>query len=302
MMRKRGIWSTAGALGVVALLLCDCGVAAPPRSSQHSKFEPVDEFSAGAALDASAAEPINDAFQASVSPRAGRQIRYAALEPADRSPAGAVTDPAAAQRVNDAFQASASPHRQVHIWVTKAQPVRSLLEMRHHDVIIQSWDLSCGAAALATLLKYEWGDPVTEKEIAQGLMARKEYVEHPRLVQVREGFSLLDLKRYVQAHGFKGEGLGQLDFKDLIENAPIMVPVDALGYNHFLIFRGVMGDRVLLADPAWGNRTMTIDKFERMWLDYGKAMGHVGFVVERANGVAPRSRMRPEPSEFVTFD
>jgi hypothetical protein len=115
-------------------------------------------------------------------------------------------------------------------------------------------------------------------------MARREYIQHPQLVQIREGFSLLDLKRYVEAHGFKGEGLGQLDFDDLVENAPIMVPVDALGYNHFVIFRGVMGDRVLLADPAWGNRTMTIDKFKRMWLDYGKRMGHVGFVVKRRWG------------------
>ena len=112
-------------------------------------------------------------------------------------------------------------------------------------------------------------------------MGRREYLEHPNLVQIREGFSLLDLKRYVEAHGFKGEGFGQLEFADLIEDAPIMVPVDALGYNHFVIFRGVMGDRVLLADPAWGNRTMTIDKFKRMWLDYGKSMGHVGFLVKR---------------------
>ena len=88
----------------------------------------------------------------------------------------------------------------------------------------------------------------------------------------------------------------------MVENAPIMVPVDALGYDHFVIFRGVMGDRVLLADPAWGNRTMTIDKFKRMWLDYGKAMGHVGFVVERANGLAPVSKMRPKPREFVMLD
>jgi hypothetical protein len=62
-----------------------------------------------------------------------------------------------------------------------------------------------------------------------------------------------------------------------------------------------MGDRVLLADPAWGNRTMTIDKFKRMWLDYGKSMGHVGFLVKRT-GVEPLSRMRPESDEFVTFD
>src|SRR5215469_6210158 len=65
----------------------------------------------------------------------------------------------------------------------KLRPVRSLLEMRHENVIIQSWDLSCGAAALATLLKYEWGMPVTEKQVANGLMARREYIENPSLVQ-----------------------------------------------------------------------------------------------------------------------
>jgi hypothetical protein len=205
--------------------------------------------------------------------------------------------------VNRAFQAAASPRadQTLHLTVTKPAPVRSLLEQRHQDVIIQSWDLSCGAAALATLLRYEWGDPVTEKQVAQGLMGRREYVEHPNLVQIREGFSLLDLKRYVKAHGFKGEGYGQLEFDDLIEKAPIMVPVDALGYNHFVIFRGVIGDRVLVADPAWGNRTMTVDKFKRMWLDYGKSMGHVGFVVNRP-GVAPVSKMRPQLNDFVMFD
>ena len=200
--------------------------------------------------------------------------------------------PAVAADFNRTFQGA----------VTQEQPVKSLLELRHHDVIIQSWDLSCGAAALATLLKYEWGTPVTEKQVANGLMARREYIENPTLVQIREGFSLLDLKRYVEAHGFKGEGLGQLDFNDLIENAPIMVPVNALGYNHFVIFRGVMRDRVLLADPAWGNRTMTTDKFQRMWLDYGKEMGHVGFIVKGGDGSAPKSRLGPKSIDFVMFD
>jgi hypothetical protein len=181
----------------------------------------------------------------------------------------------------------------------KPRPVRSLLEMRHENVVIQSWDLSCGAAALATLLRYEFGDNVTEKEVAHTLMRRKEYIDHPEVVQVREGFSLLDLKHYVEKRGYKGVGLGKLDFQDLIERAPIMVPVDALGYNHFVIFRGVKGNRALLADPAWGNRTMTIEKFQRMWLDYGDQMGHVGFAVERADGRRPPSRMEPKLSDFV---
>jgi len=187
----------------------------------------------------------------------------------------------------------------VQVSTEKQRPVRSLLEMRRQNVVIQSWDLSCGAAALATLLRYEFGEPVTEKEIARGLMGRGEYVQHPELVQVREGFSLLDLKRYVQTRGYKGTGLGKLDLDDLIERAPVMVPVNALGYNHFVIFRGIKGNRVMLADPAWGNRTMTIDKFQRMWLDYGQQIGHVGFVVERADGRKPPSRMEPKLSEFV---
>ncbi|MBV9199704.1 MAG: C39 family peptidase [Alphaproteobacteria bacterium] len=206
--------------------------------------------------------------------------------------AASVPAPAAAAYFDRSFQAAATPPR----------PVQSLLETRHHGVIIQSWDLSCGAAALATLLKYEWGEPVTEKQVANGLISRREYIENPNLVQIREGFSLLDLKRYVEVHGFKGEGLGQLDFNDLVENAPIMVPVNALGYNHFVIFRGIMRDRVLLADPAWGNRTMTTDKFQRMWLDYGKEMGHVGFVVKRADGSAPINRLGPKATDFVMFD
>jgi uncharacterized protein len=62
-----------------------------------------------------------------------------------------------------------------------------------------------------------------------------------------------------------------------------------------------MGNRVLLADPAWGNRTMTIEKFQRMWLDYGEPMGHVGFVIERADGRKPLSKLEPKPAEFVAL-
>jgi uncharacterized protein len=184
-------------------------------------------------------------------------------------------------------------------------PVQSLLEIRHHRVVIQTWDLSCGAAALATVLHYQFGESVSEKEIAHALMTRTEYIEHPELVRMREGFSFLDLKRYLQTYRgrdrYMGEGMGQLDLSDLIDRAPIIVPVNALGYNHFIVFRGVMGNRVLVADPAWGNRTMTIDKFQRMWLDYGEPMGRIGFVVESTNGRTLPNNMQPAPSDFVTL-
>src|SRR5215469_10342935 len=216
------------------------------------------------------------------------------------------------------------------------RPVRSLLEIRREHVVLQKWDLSCGAAALATLLRYQFREKVTEQEIARALMRRSEYIEHPELVRLQEGFSLLDLKNYVESYhnrnansGFskksrrahqrlqlsgsgerriklkhrgqvyKGEGLGQLDLAALVAHAPVMVPVNALGYNHFVVFRGVVGDRILLADPAWGNRTMTKNKFEQMWIDYGNSIGHVGFIIERVDGRKLTNKLGPKPEEII---
>lgn len=177
-------------------------------------------------------------------------------------------------------------------------PVKSLFEMRQDRTVVQAWDLSCGAAALATLLKYQHGDPVAEKEIATQLIKRVEYLKQPDIVRLRQGFSLLDLKRYVDRRGYEGIGYGRLTLDDLIERAPIMVPVNFRGYNHFVVFRGVRSDRVLLSDPAWGNRTMRVEVFENAWLQY-QTLGKVGFVVRRGDGKTPPNRLEPRSSDFV---
>ena len=179
-------------------------------------------------------------------------------------------------------------------------PVKSLLEMRQERVVVQQWDLSCGAAALATLLNFQHGDQVSEREIAKGLIQREEYLAEPLLVRARHGFSLLDLKRYVEQRGYRGIGYGQLTVADLIERAPIIVPVRFHGYNHFVVFRGAVGNRVLLADPAFGNSTMLADRFEAAWLEYAK-FGKVGFAVARADATPPPNQLAPRPTDFVSL-
>jgi predicted double-glycine peptidase len=176
--------------------------------------------------------------------------------------------------------------------------VKSLLETRREHVVIQEWDLSCGAAALTTLLKYQHGDEVTEKEIATSLMSRAEYIKNPDLVQTREGFSLADLKRNADARGYQGIGYGRLELKDLVAKAPIIVSIMTRGYNHFVIFRGMRGNRVLLADSAWGNRTMLVDEFMDSWINYPK-LGRIGFVVQRRDGLVPPNRLMPKNDDFV---
>ena len=171
---------------------------------------------------------------------------------------------------------------------------------RKHNVAIQEWDLSCGAAALATILNYQHGDPVSEREIAAGMMSRTVYLENPMLVRFRQGFSLLDLKRFVDGRGYNGVGLGQLTLEHLVARAPMIVPINVYGYQHFVVFRGMLGNRVLLADPAFGNRTMLRSAFENAWFDFAD-VGHVGFVVKRRDGLIPPNQLEPKPGDFVTL-
>jgi predicted double-glycine peptidase len=177
-------------------------------------------------------------------------------------------------------------------------PVKSLVEIRQQHVILQQWELSCAAAALATVLRYQHGVPVTEHSVALGLIDREEYLTNPQLVRLRQGFSLLDLKRYADALGFEGVGLGQLAFKDLLVRAPIIVPVNLRGYPHFVVFRGSTQNRVLLADPAFGNVTMSIAKFMDGWIDY-RDIHHVGFIVTRSGELAPPGKLSPGIQDFV---
>jgi hypothetical protein len=179
-----------------------------------------------------------------------------------------------------------------------APPVRSLLETRHQNVVLQQWELSCAAAALATILRYQYDVPVTERSVALGLINREEYIANPDLVRLRQGFSLLDLKRFVDTLGYEGIGLGSLAFPDLLERAPIIVPVNLQGYPHFVVFRGATTNEVLLADPAFGNVTMSIDKFIDGWIEY-RDIGRVGFVVTKAGTLAPPGRLSAQAMDFV---
>ena len=172
--------------------------------------------------------------------------------------------------------------------VTHAQAVRSLLEARQDKVVIQKYDLSCGAAALATVLTYQHGDKVTEREAAAGMLRHTSIAQ----VQKRLGFSLLDLKRYAQSRGFTADGYSDLTVDDLLTFGPTIVPINVRGFSHFVIFRGMQGDRVLLADPAYGNRSMPAETFEKMWEN------RIGFTISRTDNKPAPNMLAASESDF----
>lgn len=161
-------------------------------------------------------------------------------------------------------------------WIAAALPVAagilSLKEIREAGVVIQKWDTSCGAAAMATVFSYTFNDPTTEYEVASGLLRQTE----PLRVRYRGGFSMLDMKRYAEERGYQAIGFQDMGLDDIrYLDAPI-VPVRFYGYNHYVVFKGLATDgNVHIADPAYGNRWLSREKFEAAWI------GGIAFVMLR---------------------
>ena len=139
----------------------------------------------------------------------------------------------------------------------------SLKEARERGVVMQQWETSCAAATIATVLTYGFGDAVSEAQVAASMLKKSDAVT----VKQRGGFSLLDMKYFVEDRGYTGRGYKHLSINDLKAFQAPIVPIDNYGFNHYVVVNGVKDDVVFLADPAFGNRTMRLEHFNRVWMD-----------------------------------
>jgi predicted double-glycine peptidase len=142
------------------------------------------------------------------------------------------------------------------------KPIRTLKDIRGEGVVRQRWDISCGAAALSTLLTYDFKDNTPESAIVVWILHRTD----PKRVRARGGFSLLDLKHFAQARGYSAEGFSDMSIDELASQpSSVIVPVRLKGFDHFVVIKAIVGDRVLLADPGFGNVTMKKNRFVQIW-------------------------------------
>jgi hypothetical protein len=156
-------------------------------------------------------------------------------------------------------------HAQVRIRVPEKQgskPIRTLKDIRDEGVVRQRWDMSCGAAALSTILTYDFNDNTPEAAIVVWILHRV----NPVRVRARGGFSLLDLKRFAQARGYTAEGFSGMTLQELAaEKSSVITPIHFKGFDHFVVVKGIVEDRIILADPGFGNVTMKTSRFAKMW-------------------------------------
>ncbi|MFN3702828.1 C39 family peptidase [Thermomonas sp.] len=138
--------------------------------------------------------------------------------------------------------------------------VESMQERRFRTLVRQQTDFSCGAAALATILRYAYHVDVDESTVIQGMLG----VADPEVVRQR-GFSLLDIKRYVERLGMRGRGYRIDESRLRTLRVPGIVLMDVKGFRHFVVLKQVRGDYVELADPILGNRTVPFQDFLASW-------------------------------------
>jgi predicted double-glycine peptidase len=139
-------------------------------------------------------------------------------------------------------------------------PIKSIKEVRRASTMLQQYDFSCGSAALATLLTHHYDYPANERAIFEDMYARGDQQK------IREeGFSLLDMKNFLEARGYRADGFQQPLEKLAEAGIPAIVLISENGYNHFVVVKGLRGDRILLGDPASGTRVMPRELFETVW-------------------------------------
>lgn len=144
----------------------------------------------------------------------------------------------------------------------------SLKEARFRNTIRQKYDFSCGSAAVATLLTYQYGYPIDE-QAAFDVM----FTNGDRAKIGKEGFSLLDIKRFLASKGFEADGFAVPLEKLDNEGIPAIVLINERGYHHFVVVKGYKNGRVLVGDPARGTRSMSRRRFDAMWNN------HIVFVI-----------------------
>src|SRR5690606_18095526 len=138
--------------------------------------------------------------------------------------------------------------------------VESMREGRFRNIVRQQTDYSCGASSLATILRYGYHLDADEATVIQGMLG----IADADLVAQR-GFSLLDIKRYVESIGMRGRGYRISEDRLRSLRVPGLVLMDVRGFRHFVVLKQVSGDYAEIADPILGNRSIPVAEFLESW-------------------------------------
>lgn len=141
-----------------------------------------------------------------------------------------------------------------------AVPVMTWWEIPFRSIVRQRYDFSCGSAAIATLLTHQYGIATPERApfMAMWNAGNRDLIK-------KAGFSMLDMKAYLQNRGFRAEGY-RLTVEDLAKiSQPSIVLIDLDGFKHFVVVKGVRQGQILVGDPVRGLNRYSLPDFAKIW-------------------------------------
>jgi len=144
-----------------------------------------------------------------------------------------------------------------------SKTVHNYMKLKERNIVMQRRDYSCGAAALATVVRYYWGDKVDEEfflDALDGLLTEEEIID-----RIKNGLAMSDLRRVAVKTGYQAV-VGKVDFEKLANaKVPLIVGITLNDYDHFVVYRGTDYRWVYLADPIRGNVRLGVREFLDQW-------------------------------------
>jgi uncharacterized protein len=185
------------------------------------------------------------------------RVRQASADESDR-PASEASSPAWRQKEDPTDKGDTDVLNGTH--ETLNVRVTSWRDLPFQTVKRQSFDYSCGSAALATLLAYVYGQKASEQDVF------KEMFDSGDKNRIRrEGFSLLDMRNYLVRRGYNAAGF-KLGMKAIEKyKVPFIALITRDGYSHFVVVKSAAGPVVLVGDPSRGNIVLPKEEFAAMW-------------------------------------
>lgn len=180
--------------------------------------------------------------------------------------------------LSGALQAAQVPFAVLPGGAIAFKQVESIRERRFSNLVEQKTDFSCGAAALATILREAYRFDVDETFVINGMLAGADH----ELVRT-QGFSMLDMKRYVEnlgmrARGYRVPAAGLEQLK-----VPAIVLQEVRGYKHFVVLQRTEKGWVYIGDPVFGHKRYLVEDFLKGW--NGIVFAVIGREYDKANAL-----------------
>ncbi|MGY2288648.1 C39 family peptidase [Pseudomonas sp. SDO528_S397] len=138
--------------------------------------------------------------------------------------------------------------------------VQSIRERKFSNLVEQKTDFSCGAASLATILRQAYWMDVDEEHVIKGMLVNADQ----DLVRT-QGFSMLDMKRYLESIGMRARGYRIAPQTLVTVKIPVVVLLEIRGYKHFVVMQRADSEWVYVGDPVLGNKRYSHNDFVKGW-------------------------------------